>query len=107
MWGKELLEKGIRWQIGNGESVKVYGDNWVPDDVCLKIRSPLSLAVDTRAAELLTPSRQWNEALLQKQFSQHEVNLILTIPICLSDRVSWHFEKNGLYSVKSGYRLGL
>lgn len=26
--GKELLKQGFRWWIGEGESVKVWGDAW-------------------------------------------------------------------------------
>jgi hypothetical protein len=28
--GRELLKDGLIWRIGDGESVKVWEDNWIP-----------------------------------------------------------------------------
>lgn len=29
LWGRQLLHKGLRWRIGNGEQVDVYKSNWI------------------------------------------------------------------------------
>lgn len=30
MWGRELLEKGKSWTVGNGMSIDVWLHNWIP-----------------------------------------------------------------------------
>ena len=29
VWGKELLEKGLRWNVGDGSNLKVFKDKWI------------------------------------------------------------------------------
>ncbi|KAK3222936.1 hypothetical protein Dsin_009961 [Dipteronia sinensis] len=30
VWGRELVEKGSRWRVGTGQSIKIYKDRWIP-----------------------------------------------------------------------------
>ncbi|KAK3225473.1 hypothetical protein Dsin_005335 [Dipteronia sinensis] len=83
LWGKDLLEKGLRWRVGNGASIRIYKDKWVPRPHTFNILSAPSLDV--------------------------QYNSILKIPLGSSlraDSLIWHFEGNGVYSVKSGHWLG-
>ncbi|KAM1529591.1 hypothetical protein ACFX1Z_018776 [Malus domestica] len=34
--GRKMMENGALWQIGNGETVKAWNDNWLPDMERLK-----------------------------------------------------------------------
>lgn len=36
---KNLILEGARWRIGNGASVKISGDNWIPDNVRFKVHN--------------------------------------------------------------------
>ena len=31
LFGRELLQKGLKWQIGNGRNTRVWLDKWVQD----------------------------------------------------------------------------
>ncbi|KAK2661224.1 hypothetical protein Ddye_007757 [Dipteronia dyeriana] len=65
---------------------------------------------DSTVDDLKLPSGLWNESLIRQFFLPEDASLILRIP-CSShisdDVVSWHYEKYGTYTVKSGYHLGM
>lgn len=53
-------------------------------------------------------TKQWNRDLIFRVFNPFEAQQIVNIPVSRRlpvDRLVWHFEKNGLYSVKSAYHL--
>ncbi|KAK2665802.1 hypothetical protein Ddye_004376 [Dipteronia dyeriana] len=95
MWGRELIEAGSRWQIGNRSSTLIYEDRWIPRRHSFKVQSPRVLGRDAKVRLLLNTSAK-------------EVEAILSIPTGsnLDDYLLWHFEKDGNYSLKSGYKLG-
>ncbi|CAL8082381.1 unnamed protein product [Prunus armeniaca] len=107
-WGKELLNKGLRWRVGNGESIQVYTNKWLPVPSFFKIMSAPQLPLSTLVCDLFTSSGQWNVPLLKDIFWDQEVEAILQIPLvslASHDCLIWHYERNGMYSVKSGYQL--
>jgi hypothetical protein len=60
----------------------------------------------TRVNELIDPlTGQWDVDLVSSIFSSVDVHRILQIPLIhgREDLVAWHFNKNGLFSVKSAY----
>ncbi|KAK3211830.1 hypothetical protein Dsin_016536 [Dipteronia sinensis] len=106
MWGKGILEKGIRWRVGNGSSIRVYKDNWLPRPYTFKIISTPAINVDTTVNNLFSSSGGWNLQLLKQNFLDCDVEAVLKIAIgsgSRDDSVIWNFEGNGVYSVKSGY----
>ncbi|KAL5764455.1 hypothetical protein ACOSQ2_017049 [Xanthoceras sorbifolium] len=60
-------------------------------------------------ASLISPSpHSWDLAKLDQVFVAADRDSILEIPLSFgdcSDSLIWHFDKNGEYSVKSGYRV--
>ncbi|KAK2657021.1 hypothetical protein Ddye_010073 [Dipteronia dyeriana] len=104
IWGKGLLEAGLRWSVGDGKSINIYKDKWVPRPSTFRILSPPKLN-----DQLISSSGGWNTNFIKQNFSDEDVNSILQIPIgCGSrgDNIIWHYNENGQYSVKSGYWLG-
>ncbi|KAL5761753.1 hypothetical protein ACOSP7_018017 [Xanthoceras sorbifolium] len=60
--------------------------------------------------DLLLPSGGWNSSLIQPSFLLADVKAILNIPLSSSryvDSLFWHFDELGIYSVKSGYLVGM
>ena len=60
-------------------------------------------------AELLDPLNAcWDEQIIQQIFLTNDAAAILQIPVCthnMDDFWSWGFEKNGLFTVRSAYKM--
>lgn len=104
-----MVRRGMRWRVGNGESIKVWSDPWIPRTQTRKIISPRGEANEAiEVGALINPiTKMWNEELLSTLFLPFEVERILNIPISHrmpEDCLCWDLEKNGMYSVRSAYR---
>ena len=94
--GVELLKEGIIWRIGNGESVNIWEDPWIPHGKTRRPATYRGATVLTKVAELLDlVSGSWDEVLVQDVFSDFDVNAILKLRVNLDmeDRPAWHFDK--------------
>lgn len=110
MWGRHVLQKGIRWRIENGEKIQIHSSNWIPRPSTFKPILVQSLPTESRVSELLDQNHQWNEAMINQNFANEDAEIIRNIPLPRTpqeDMVIWHYDKKGLYSVKSGYQLAL
>lgn len=102
-----ILWKGLRWQIGDGRRVSIWTDPWILRSFTFWPVIRRSVAPNM-AHELLLPDGGWNEPLIIYVFDQEDANLILSIPLgrrSSLDRLIWHFDSKGCYSVKSAYKL--
>ncbi|KAL4312649.1 hypothetical protein GQ457_01G024910 [Hibiscus cannabinus] len=103
-----LLEQGIGWRVGTGQSISVWNDAWLPGHG----NGRLNLHVNFRfpkVSDLIVPETNcWNIDLLQSLFPQSLVNRICCIPLAKSkpeDVLIWRCDNSGIYSPKSGYKL--
>ncbi|KAK0579421.1 hypothetical protein LWI29_026174 [Acer saccharum] len=100
---------GSRWRIGRGNSVHVYSDRWIPRPTTFKVISPMKLNERVTVDSLKLASGHWNVDLLKENFLPDDVDMILSLPPVapsVDDALLWHFESDGNYSVRSGYRVG-
>ncbi|XP_062014259.1 uncharacterized mitochondrial protein AtMg00310-like [Rosa rugosa] len=69
--GRELLRKGLRFQVGNGNRIRVWSDPWVPLPFSFKpISRPPDGLEDLRVVELLDNElHEWNVPLLRELFT--------------------------------------
>lgn len=110
LWDRQVIKAGIRWRIGNGQSILMYKDNWLPRPNTFKPMSPPRMLIHTVVADLIKARNQWDEDKLNQHFIQEDLEVILNISLLrekAKDEVMWHYDKRGEYSVKSGYQLAL
>lgn len=109
--GLELLKKGAIWRIGSGSMVKIWRDNWLPRAEGLKLTGMKKTCRLRWVSQFIDPvTRSWDEAIIRKYCFPHDADTILQIKLPqqnTDDFVAWQFESNGIFSVKSAYRLGL
>ncbi|XP_030930993.1 uncharacterized protein LOC115956857 [Quercus lobata] len=107
---RRVISMGMQWRIGDGKSINVYNDSWLPGKGSKKILSPKSGALEgARVAALINPNtRTWDQNVLQQHFLSFEVSRIQAISLCWTDQddcLIWPGCKDGNYSVKTGYQL--
>ncbi|CAN1172032.1 Putative ribonuclease H protein At1g65750 [Linum perenne] len=108
--GRDILSKGCRWQIGNGQEIRTFKDPWIPNVHPSSLLqnfddgSPLANCV---VADFIFMNL-WNVPKLMEAFPTSVVQKILSIPLPffeVQDGISWQFSNSGAYTVTSGYEL--
>lgn len=47
LYGQELLQKGLRWRIGDGSTIRIFHDPWLPSpSSSFKVFTPLQFMTD-------------------------------------------------------------
>lgn len=105
----ELLQLGLRWRLRNGRLISI-GDKWLPQPKSFQ----LSVAHCTLDNTLKVTnvigwnSRRWKLEMLRGKVCAEDEAPITSITICLfpkADKLVWHYNDNGVFSVKSGYHV--
>jgi hypothetical protein len=109
LFGWDLLVQGIRWNVGNGECIKIMQDNWIPDYPVGTFTTLEVLPEDAKVQFLLNDSTGgWDMDKLRFFFTDHMAETIQKIPISKhggDDFASWPMARMGIYSVRSAYKL--
>ncbi|CAN1292337.1 hypothetical protein LINPERPRIM_LOCUS21521 [Linum perenne] len=82
MWdSRELLHHGYRWLIGDGQSIRVWTDQWLKDEVNKRIQTLMVQGMEElRVCDLwMSGTREWDEGLLEIFFEPEDVDAILSI----------------------------
>ncbi|KAH9750466.1 reverse transcriptase domain-containing protein [Citrus sinensis] len=106
LWGRQVLQNGMRWRIGCGQQVKIYQSRWIPRPTSFKIFSRATLPVEATVSTLIDKEHKWNENLIKQHFDHEDADKILKIPLPRApepDQMIWAYDKQGRYAVKSGY----
>ena len=97
--GIATFKRGHIWQVGNGESINIWSDPWIPTSPNRKIISPCRRAAYTKVVELIDPTTgAWDVSLLHDLFGMVDVGRILQIPLnCqgFDDFIAWGLTNHG------------
>ena len=108
--GVQLLKKGITWRVGDGRNINIWKDPWLPRGITRRVITLQGRNLVTRVAELIDPiTNGWDKDLVCQTFNAEDAKIILQIPIYehTKDCVAWHFDKKGIFSVKSAYKVAV
>lgn len=98
-----LLKQGCCWRVGDGSSIRVKQDKWIPNHSSSRV---LYLAIvedeDWRVNELIVSDLNWwNRELIISRFHREDAKAICRIPLShrqVSDSKFWLHTKDGVYS---------
>ena len=78
---QDIIKKGAVWCIGDGQSVCIKEDKWLPDEVYRKVSSPIpSIPPDVKVSSLIDANiGSWRTDLISQSFLPHEAGLVLGI----------------------------
>ena len=112
MGAQHVVKQGIRWNVGNGEHIRVWGDKWLPSPSTFKVVSPrLFMHADIRVSKLISHEPVgWKMQVIDTLFLPHEVDIIKSIPLSTHsppDKLIWATTTNGLFSVHSAYKVAM
>ncbi|KAM5583082.1 hypothetical protein ABKV19_003144, partial [Rosa sericea] len=105
---RQVVELGSRWQIGNGATIAIWEDRWMPRPhgfrPLLPLRSPTTLRYVHQLIDVVNGC--WNVPLLESLFPSEDVEVISSIPLstrCPEDKLIWHYDSKGVFLVSSAY----
>ncbi len=104
---QNLLRSNSKWSIGNGHSIGVWTDYWLPrTPIC----RPGAEHIE-KVYQLIDPdTHSWNRQLIQEKFEPQDASAILAIQLNATtrpDRLCWQTTKTNLFTVWSAYHHAL
>ena len=108
--GLQLLKTGLVWRVGNGNSIRIWRDRWIPRNGSGRPVTPQGRCRLRRVSELLDNHGAWRMDVVRDTFfpvDAEEIVKIRTSPRMGDDLLAWGPERNGHFSVRSAYRLAL
>ena len=112
MSAQNLVREGVWWRVGNGRSIRIWGDKWLPSSITYEVASPRHfLHQDTRVSELIDQNAaSWKAQVLDALFLPYEIEVIKGIPISSrlpANKLIWAETPNGKFNVKSAYGVAM
>ena len=112
MAAQGVIKRGMRWQVGTGNQVRVWHDKWITRPSTYKVITPEKRSSkDALVCELINrETKEWDKDKIGQWFLPEDRDEILTIPLSTTsnrDILIWAENQSGKFSVKSVYILGL
>ena len=105
-----MLKESVGWKLGNGKNVNVWGEPWLRHKGHAIIWTPPTNGLEDLKVGVLMDKEAlcWNYTLLTQIFEVQDVEAILRTPLLNVDQQDtkiWDYTPNGVYSVKSAYKV--
>lgn len=108
-WQGGATTQGLIRRIGTGEITSIWGTNWLPCDGLFRPMASTSANPPQMVSELIDgASNSWNLYQLQANLLPMDQEIIASIPLSTRrqhDFWAWHYEKSGIFTVRSAYRM--
>ncbi|GMY39379.1 putative ribonuclease h protein [Fagus crenata] len=101
------IEGGVTWKVGNGNSINIWRDKWLP--VSLN-RPNMPTQVELVRDLLTTDRQQWNSPLIAELFEPYIAAMINNIALgdgTSRDRLLWNHTPKCTFTVASVYRQAI
>lgn len=85
LWSSlELVKEWRAWRVGDGSTVHIWLDKWLPNHISPRLQSPVKNMPSVSKVNQLINSGDgtWKRGLINDTFSKEEAKLICSIPIC-------------------------
>ncbi|XP_073362313.1 uncharacterized protein [Aegilops tauschii subsp. strangulata] len=80
--GIVILKKGLIWRVGNGQSINIWMDPWIPRGTTRLPATPRGTNLLSKVSDLIDPvTGGWDEPLVRATFHEDDTSWILAIPI--------------------------
>jgi len=106
--GLEVIKQGLIWRVGDGTSIDIWADEWLPREHLRRPYTPRRASLLSRVNDLMDPvTGTWDAELVRDTFWDDDAELILSLPVHegMDDILAWHYNKNGIFTVKSAYKV--
>lgn len=110
MWSRDIIKRGACWKVGNRELINARKDRWIPKLKAGRIASNVSYDSNAQVKDLINDGAVWNVEKLKNIALPFKVQAIQSVHIGgpnQKDSRFWQPEKNGSYSAKTGYWIGM
>jgi hypothetical protein len=102
--GIQNFKRIFIWLVGNGDSINIWKEPWIPRSPDRKVTTPRGPAIYTKVNELIDSlSGHWDQGLLASLFSPFDVRGIMQIPLNYNDFddfISCYENCYGVFSVR-------
>ncbi|XP_075645735.1 uncharacterized protein LOC142616862 [Castanea sativa] len=108
--GREVIQLGARFRVGNGKSIKIWQHHWLPIKHPPLISSPIIESMEDATVDCFIDhtTGKWDAEILKGVLIPAEAELAQRIPLPhrqTEDVLYWPFTANGQYTCKSGYKF--
>lgn len=110
--GRNIISEFSRWQVLNGESIATWSDRWVPGVPGSKLSASHLVASEYEPYQRVSyylinwDVPYWNLSPIFHHLSSYKQVAVTSLPLTSVwelDKLVWQYERNEIFSVKSGY----